>query len=82
MESGGLALRIHVSETTAGLLKDIGGFHLQSRGERTVKVHAETVSHAQGKGVMTTYWLTGKDGFDRPLPTADMAVSASQHEFK
>ena len=31
---------------------------------------------------MTTYWLTGKDGFNRELPSEDMAVSASQHEFK
>ncbi len=31
---------------------------------------------------MTTYWLTGKDGFNRPLPTEDMAATASQHEFK
>jgi len=31
---------------------------------------------------MTTYWLKGKDGFNRPLPTEDMAVSASKHEFK
>ncbi len=31
---------------------------------------------------MTTYWLKTMDGFNRPLPTADMAVSESQHEFK
>ena len=31
---------------------------------------------------MTTYWLKGQEGFNRPLPTDDMAVSASQHEFK
>lgn len=72
MESGGYALKIHVSETTAQLLKEIGGFHLTCRGERAVK----------GKGTMTTYWLTGKDGFDRQLPTADLAASASQHDFK
>lgn len=36
----------------------------------------------QGKGIMTTYWLKGKEGFNRPLPTEEMAVSASQHEFK
>ena len=37
---------------------------------------------SQGKGIMTTYWLEGQDGFTRPLPTKDMAVSESQHEFK
>ena len=36
----------------------------------------------QGKGKMMTYWLTGKDGFTKPLPTDEMRVSASQHDFK
>lgn len=72
MESGGLALRVHLSESTAALLKELGGYHLTCRGERAVK----------GKGSMTTYWLTGKDGFERPLPSVDLALSASQHEFK
>ena len=36
----------------------------------------------QGKGTMTTYWLISKDGFNKPLPTEEMMVSASQHEFK
>ena len=31
---------------------------------------------------MTTYWLISKDGFNKPLPTEEMMVSASQHEFK
>jgi hypothetical protein len=37
---------------------------------------------SQGKGIMTTYWLNNMDGFNRPLPSADMAASESQHEFK
>lgn len=36
----------------------------------------------QGKGIMKTYWLNGKDGYDKPLPGRDLAVSLSQHEFK
>ena len=32
------ALHVHVSDTTAQLLKQIGGFHLESRGERQIKV--------------------------------------------
>jgi class 3 adenylate cyclase len=72
MESGGLALRIHVSETAADLLQKLGGYHLECRGVREVK----------GKGQMKTYWLNGQDGFTKPLPTASMAVSLSQHEFK
>ena len=82
------ALRIHMSEPTAELLKKLGGYQLESRGQREVKVppplsvHPYHVCCTQGKGIMTTYWLKGQDGFNRPLPTEGMAVSASQHEFK
>ena len=31
---------------------------------------------------MTTYWLDGKEGFNKPLPTEEMMASVSQHEFK
>jgi hypothetical protein len=40
------------------------------------------VDIAQGKGNMTTYFLRGKDGFNLPLPTPDMAASLEDHEFK
>ncbi len=33
-----LAYRIHSSETTAGLLEEIGGFHLEYRGVTEIKV--------------------------------------------
>lgn len=72
MESGGLALRVHLSETTAKLLQTLGGYDIELRGEREVK----------GRGIMRTYWLKGKHGFDMPLPTEDMAVSEAEHEFK
>ncbi|KAL3862163.1 hypothetical protein ACJMK2_008151, partial [Sinanodonta woodiana] len=72
MESSSMALRIHMSEHTANILFKLGGYHLDCRGVREVK----------GKGTMTTYWLNGKDGFNKKLPAADMAVSLSQHEFK
>lgn len=72
MESSSMALRIHMSDSTAQILKRLGGYHLDCRGEREVK----------GKGVMTTWWLDGKDGFDKKLPGKDMAASLSQHEFK
>ncbi|XP_064638369.1 retinal guanylyl cyclase 2-like [Lineus longissimus] len=60
MESTGAAFRIHISETTRDLLvnQPPGGFHIQYRGEVELK----------GKGTHKTYWLTGKDGFDKPLP--------------
>jgi hypothetical protein len=34
-----LAYRIHSSETTADLLQEIGGFHLEYRGVTDIKVH-------------------------------------------
>lgn len=47
-------------------------------------IHSDTALSVcvQGKGSMTTYWLVGKQGYNKPLPTEDMMASASQHEFK
>lgn len=72
MESGGYALRVHLSDTTATLLQQIGGYHLEERGLREVK----------GRGAMMTWWLNGKDNLNMPLPDASMRASASKHEFK
>ena len=72
MESGGMALRIHLSQSTCTLLEQTGGYHLDCRGEIEVK----------GKGAMRTYWLTGKDGFSKTLPDLSKAATKSQHEFK
>ncbi|XP_063836613.1 retinal guanylyl cyclase 1 [Ostrinia nubilalis] len=58
MESTGAAWRIQVSAATAERLAAAGGYRLRSRGLTQVK----------GKGAMHTYWLLGKDGFDKPLP--------------
>ncbi|XP_069109607.1 atrial natriuretic peptide receptor 1-like [Argopecten irradians] len=58
MESTGLALKIHVSPETNILLRHLGGFHLKLRGPVTMK----------GKGTIETFFLEGKDGFDKPLP--------------
>ncbi|XP_070550787.1 atrial natriuretic peptide receptor 1-like [Ptychodera flava] len=58
MESTGLALRIHVSPECKRILDEVGGFHLEERGPVTLK----------GKGTVITYFLVGKDGFDKPLP--------------
>ncbi|XP_073453709.1 guanylate cyclase 2G-like [Aquarana catesbeiana] len=58
MESNSLPLRIHVSETTANALKDIGGYEIKERGFVQVK----------GKGKQKTYWLKSKAGFWMPLP--------------
>ncbi|KAL5017260.1 hypothetical protein ScPMuIL_006849 [Solemya velum] len=60
MESNGAAQRIHVSGYAKDALDKLGGYKLESRGEILVK----------GKGTMSTYWLLGRDGFDKPLPVA------------
>ncbi|XP_046556710.1 uncharacterized protein LOC124265901 [Haliotis rubra] len=72
MESSSMALRIHMSSKTADILMVLGSYILDCRGEREVK----------GKGVMTTYWLMGKEGYTKPLPDQSMAASLSKHEFK
>eukprot|EP01137_Pigoraptor_chileana_P036219 Opistho-2@31413 len=72
MESGGLALRIHMSEATVTVLRQLGGYCIELRGTMAVK----------GKGDMTTYWLTGKDGWTKALPDLSNAASLSQHHFK
>ncbi|KAF5287948.1 hypothetical protein FQA39_LY15586 [Lamprigera yunnana] len=59
MESTGAAWRIHLSETTKDRLERAGGYQLEYRGPTEIK----------GKGKMPTYWLLGKSGFDKPLPT-------------
>ncbi|XP_045761584.1 retinal guanylyl cyclase 1-like isoform X2 [Maniola jurtina] len=58
MESTGAAWRVQLSGATATRLLAAGGFRLRARGLTPVK----------GKGAMLTYWLLGKDGFDKPLP--------------
>lgn len=47
-----------MSTTSKELLEKYPGYHLHSRGEITVK----------GKGIMKTYFLVGKDGFQKVLP--------------
>ncbi|GLH04449.1 Guanylate cyclase 32E [Gryllus bimaculatus] len=59
MESTGSAWRIHISEATKEKLDEVGGYHLQFRG----------LTELKGKGRMPTYWLLGKQGFHKPLPT-------------
>ena len=38
MESSGLALRVHVSPESKTALDALGGYHLEERGEVTMKV--------------------------------------------
>ncbi|BES95806.1 Guanylate cyclase [Nesidiocoris tenuis] len=59
MESTGSPWRIHMSETTKAKLEETGGYHIEARGHTELK----------GKGRVMTYWLLGKAGFDKQLPT-------------
>jgi hypothetical protein len=36
----------------------------------------------QGKGTIVTYFLVGKDGFNKKLPDVALAAPLSEHEFK
>nr|KAF6324589.1 guanylate cyclase 2D, retinal [Myotis myotis] len=60
MESTGLPYRIHVSGSTVQTLLSLDeGYKIDIRGQTELK----------GKGVEETYWLAGKAGFPRALPT-------------
>lgn len=56
--SAGSSWRIHLSEITRDRLVKAGGYLLEPRGPVEIK----------GKGLMNTYWLLGKKGFDKVLP--------------
>lgn len=47
-----------MSEATKIRLEQAGAYTIEYRGPTEVK----------GKGMMDTYWLLGKEGFDKPLP--------------
>eukprot|EP01135_Chromosphaera_perkinsii_P008017 Nk52_evm89s1073 gene=Nk52_evmTU89s1073 len=73
MESGGLALRIHLSTPAHEKLESLdSGYNTECRGVILVK----------GKGEQTTYWLWGKKGFNKQMPDQARAASLSMHNFK
>lgn len=58
MESGGGAMRIHISEDTHAVLTRLGGYDMTFRNEVFVK----------NRGMVKTYWMNGKEG-KRSMPT-------------
>ncbi|XP_077994091.1 atrial natriuretic peptide receptor 1-like [Glandiceps talaboti] len=66
MESSGVALRIHISPSCKDILTELGGFNLEERGPITVK----------GKGTIITYFLVGREGFNKPLPDFKMLIQS------
>nr|AWC68207.1 guanylate cyclase 2D [Thamnophis sirtalis] len=71
MESTGLPYRIHVNLRTVEILHALKeGYKLDLRGKTELK----------GKGTEDTYWLIGRDGFNKPIPTPpDLKPGASSH---
>ncbi|XP_068130121.1 retinal guanylyl cyclase 1 [Hyperolius riggenbachi] len=71
MESTGLPYRVHVNVSTVNILRSLReGYRIEVRGKTELK----------GKGVEDTYWLVGKEGFHKPLPTPpDLFPGASNH---
>ncbi|XP_040195932.1 retinal guanylyl cyclase 2-like isoform X1 [Rana temporaria] len=59
MESTGLPYRIHVNQSTVATLRTLPeNYKIELRGKTELK----------GKGIEETFWLVGKDGFNKPLP--------------
>uniref|UniRef100_A0A8C6CIB4 Guanylate cyclase domain-containing protein n=1 Tax=Moschus moschiferus TaxID=68415 RepID=A0A8C6CIB4_MOSMO len=75
MESTGLheSYRVHVSRSTVHTLLSLDhGYKIDIRGQTEIK----------GKGFEETYWLVGKAGFPRPLPTPlDIKPGDTWQEF-
>jgi len=66
------ASRIHISWSCRdNLLAANEGFEIKERGKVELK----------GKGELFTYWLCGKDDYDRPLPDWD-AEDGPSHGLK
>ncbi|XP_014246005.1 receptor-type guanylate cyclase gcy-12 isoform X2 [Cimex lectularius] len=68
MESSGSAWRIHISESTKCKLEESGGYQIECRG----------LTELKGKGRVMTYWLLGKNGFEKQLPTPP-PISLDEH---
>uniref|UniRef100_A0A673CFY3 Guanylate cyclase n=1 Tax=Sphaeramia orbicularis TaxID=375764 RepID=A0A673CFY3_9TELE len=59
MESTGLPYRIHVNQSTVDVLNSLKlGYKIQVRG----------LTELKGKGIENTYWLVGREDFNKPLP--------------
>ncbi|XP_059831176.1 retinal guanylyl cyclase 2-like [Hypanus sabinus] len=71
MESTGLPYRIHLSQNTVRILRSLNlGYKIDLRGKTELK----------GKGIEDTFWLVGREGFNKPLPTPpDLLPGASNH---
>ncbi|XP_034034510.1 retinal guanylyl cyclase 1 [Thalassophryne amazonica] len=70
MESTGLPYRIHVNQSTVDILNSLKlGYQIQLRG----------LTELKGKGVENTYWLVGREDFNKPLPIPPDIKGGSNH---
>ncbi|XP_048124721.1 guanylate cyclase 2G [Alosa alosa] len=77
MESNSLPLKIHISQSTANILREMGVFELEERGDIDIK----------GKGNQKTFWLKSKKGFvfppkDSPGTTSHKATPEDKMPLK
>ncbi|XP_021333059.1 retinal guanylyl cyclase 2 isoform X1 [Danio rerio] len=74
MESTGLPYRIHVHSSTVKILMELKlGYRVELRARTELK----------GKRIEETYWLTGRDGFTKPLPVPPVLKSGLESkDFK
>uniref|UniRef100_A0AAQ4P7S5 Guanylate cyclase n=1 Tax=Gasterosteus aculeatus aculeatus TaxID=481459 RepID=A0AAQ4P7S5_GASAC len=70
MESTGLPYRIHVNKRTVDVLNSLDlGYKIQTRG----------LTELKGKGIEYTYWLVGREDFDKPLPIPPDLAGGANH---
>nr|XP_033467089.1 retinal guanylyl cyclase 1 [Epinephelus lanceolatus]XP_033467099.1 retinal guanylyl cyclase 1 [Epinephelus lanceolatus] len=70
MESTGLPYRIHVNQSTVDVLNSLKlGYKIDVRGMTELK----------GKGIENTYWLVGREDFNKALPIPPDLQGGSNH---
>ncbi|XP_044225470.1 retinal guanylyl cyclase 1 [Thunnus albacares] len=70
MESTGLSYRIHVNQTTVDILNSLKlGYKIDTRG----------LTELKGKGIENTYWLVGRQDFNKALPIPPDLQGGSNH---
>uniref|UniRef100_A0A3Q4BMG3 Guanylate cyclase n=1 Tax=Mola mola TaxID=94237 RepID=A0A3Q4BMG3_MOLML len=70
MESTSLPYRIHVNQSTVDVLNSLKlGYKIQVRG----------LTELKGKGIENTYWLVGREDFNKPLPVPPDIKGGSNH---
>ncbi|XP_054770600.1 uncharacterized protein LOC129278477 [Lytechinus pictus] len=78
MQTTGVPGRVQISYETFVALNELGGYRVVKRGEIEIK----------GKGLLTTYWLNGKDNFEHSMvsliePSSQLGdISLHEHKYE